>query len=152
MSSFIPSGGLPEESTIVPNDGWYPDLTVSECRASTGLGTVYTADRVAAELLGAMMEVNAGLTAWRARQSASSLAGVPGLTYGEIPEKVALYKAAVFASCRARMIDVTRDYDSTKSGHNRADALVETADSWRQRASEALSRLTDRPRTTVELI
>lgn len=151
-SSFIPANGTGADDRTVENDGWYPDLTVAECRAETSLATIFGTDRIAAELLAAAIEINAGIAEWRALQSAASLAEVPAASYGTVSAKIALYKRAVHTLARARMVDTTRDYDASGKGHDRADALEDTAEVWRQASQEALARLTGRARTVVELI
>ncbi|MGY0794303.1 head completion/stabilization protein [Azospirillum argentinense] len=152
MTSFIPANGATSEDRTVGNDGWYPDLTVAACRAGVGLAKQHDTDRVGAELLSAMIEVNNALSEWRAGQSAASLADVPAPTYGAVSEKVTLYGRAVFCLVRARMMEVSREHDATAKGIERAELAEGTAASWRQASQEALARLTDRARTVVELI
>lgn len=151
-SSFIPSNGVDASDQTVANDGWYPALSVAECLTQTGLTTTFGTARIAAELLAAMMEINAGIAGWRAEQSAASLADVPAPLYGATSEKVVLYGRAVYALARARLTDVVRDYDSTAKGHDRAFNLDPSVAAWRQASQEAVARLTGRARTTVELI
>lgn len=151
MTSFIPAGGKADDKTV-PNDGFWPALSVAACRAETGLGSDWTPDRIAAEMLAVAINVNASLSDWRARQGVTNLADVPAPQHDGTSEKVILYRRAVYALVRAEQLDVTRDYDSTAKGHARADALAPTADSWRAKAQTALARLTGRPATVVELI
>lgn len=151
MTSFIPAGGKADDITLL-NGGFWPTLSVATCRAETGLGSDWSADRIAAELLAVTIDVNASLSDWRSRQAAASLAAVPAPLYDGTSEKVILYRRAVYALVRAEQLDVTRDYDSTGKGHARADALTTTADSWRAKAQTALARLIGRPATVVELI
>lgn len=150
--TFIPSTGAAPADATVANDGFFPDLSVADMRATTGLGTVFASERVAAVLTAAMIEVNAVLADWRAGLAVEALADAPAPSYGGTSEKVILYRTAVYTRARAALIETTRDYDSTKSGHDRADALEETADSWLRQSAEALARLTDRTRAVVELI
>jgi hypothetical protein len=150
--SFIPATAGPEADQIVPNDGWFPDLSVAQMKAQTGLGQIFGADQVAAALRSAMIEVNASIRAWRTVQAAPTLADVQAESYGGTSAKVTLYTTAVYARARALLLEVTRDYDSTKAGHGRADALEDTAITYLRQSNEALARLIDRPRTMVELI
>lgn len=149
IPSTDPTAG---DSTRVANDGWYPDLDLPAFKAETGQGDVFSADRLAATLQAAMIEINASIAAWRAGQTAATLAEVPAASYGGVSDKVLLYTRAVFARARAELVRTTRDYDSTKDGHDRADALAATADDYQRQSVEALARLTGRPRTIVELI
>lgn len=152
MATFLPANGATSEDRTVENDGWFPDLTVADCRAQVGVASQHSTDRVAAELLSAMIEVNASIASWRAGQSAASLATVPAPAYGGVSEKVTLYARAVFCLVRARTIEVTREHDATAKGHERADLTETNAPYWRQASQEALARLTGRTRTVVELI
>lgn len=152
MTSFIPANGAASEDRTVANDGWYPALTVAACRAGVGLAKQHDTDRVAAELLSALIEVNNALADWRAVQSAASLADVPAPTYGGTSEKVTLYGRAVYCLVRARMMEVIREHDATAKGSERAELAEGTAASWRQASQEALARLIGRERTVVELI
>jgi hypothetical protein len=68
------------------------------------------------------------------------------------PAATRLFVRAVYCTARAGLLVVTRDYDSTKAGHARADALEPTADDWLAKARFALARLTARGRAVVELI
>ncbi|WP_073955808.1 head completion/stabilization protein [Thalassospira sp. TSL5-1] len=152
MTSFIPSGNPNTNNSTIENDGFFPDIDLDDIRNRTGLTDIFTDMQIATATRDAMIETNSVLSQWRTSQVAESLADVPGATYGNTPEKVHLYLTAISARVRSFMVDTTRDYDSTKSGHDRADALEATSDRWLQAWNEALSRLMARKRTVVELI
>ncbi|WP_041796044.1 head completion/stabilization protein [Pararhodospirillum photometricum] len=150
--TLIPSGGLPATEAVVANDGWYPDIPVSSFKLVTGLDDTFRLEQVVETVTAAVAETNRTLLSWRQTQTASSLAEVPGPLLNGRPGPLALYRTAVHALARAKLLQVVRDFDSTKSGHARADALESTADDWLARAHEALSVLTGRPRATIELV
>ncbi len=152
MTDFIPSTNPAATPATVANDGWYPDLDVDDFKARTGHGDVFTTVRLDEVMQAAMIEVNNSIKAWRATQTAARLSDVPAPQYGDTSEKVILYRTAVFARVRAQLLGTTRDYDSTKSGHARADTLEDTAETYLQQSAEALARLTDGARMVVELI
>tara|TARA_R110000824_G_scaffold396670_2_gene598432 strand:+ start:1809 stop:2267 length:459 start_codon:yes stop_codon:yes gene_type:complete len=152
MTSFVPSTNPDASDSTVQNDGFFPDIELHAVRARTGLSDVFSNDRILAATCDAMIEINATLSDWAADQAAATLADVPAKNYGDVSEKVHLYLTAVCNRVRSVLVDTTRDYDSTKSGHDRADALEATSDRWLQISNEAVSRLMDRKRTTVELI
>lgn len=152
MSSFVPSTNLDASDTTITNDGFFPDIELDAVRKRTGLSDVFTNDRIVAATQDAIMEINAVLAGWVADQEAATLADVPAKSYGDISEKTHWYVTAVCNRVRSMMVDTTRDYDSTKSGHDRADALEATSDRWMQSSNEAVARLMGRKRTTVELI
>lgn len=153
MTDFIPTiDPTAADDTIVGNDGWYPDLVVADFKGETGQGDVFATQRITAAIRAAMIEVNSSIASWRAVQTADTLEDVPAPLYGGVSEKVALYTTAVFARARSQLLRTTRDYDSTKDGHNRADDLGKTAEDHLQQSAEAVARLTGRPRMVVELI
>ncbi|MBK5910139.1 hypothetical protein CCR85_01355 [Rhodothalassium salexigens] len=151
-SSFIPSAPQAPLDRTLANEGFWPALSLAEMRDRTGLSMAVGAERIEAALTAAMIEVNAALARWRADQSAATLDRVPAPLHDGVSAKVLAYKAAVYTRARAALIETERDYDSTKSGHDRADALETTADSWLRLSHEALARVMDRARVTVELI
>ena len=152
MTSFIPSTNPDASDSTVQNDGFFPDIPLHAVRARTGLSDVFGNERILAATRDAMIEINATLSDWATDQDAATLADVPAKAYGDASEKVHLYLTAVCNRVRSVLVDTTRYYDSTKSGHDRADALETTSDRWLQISNEAISRLMDRKRTTVELI
>lgn len=152
MSSFVPSTNPAASDATVSNDGFFPDLELDVVRKRTGLTDVFSNDRIVAATQDAIMEINAVLADWVGDQEAGTLADVPAKSYGDISEKTHWYLTAVCNRVRSMLVDTTRDYDSTKSGHDRADALEATSDRWLQSSNEAVARLMDRKRTTVELI
>lgn len=152
-TAFIPTDNPnADDAAPVVNDGFYPDLDPDDFKAQTGLSDVFRPERLRAVLQSAMIEVNASIAAWRIGQTAARLADVPSPHYGDTTEKVLLYTQAVFARARAQLLRTTRDYDSTKDGHDRADDLGKVAEDYQQQSTEALARLTGRPRMVVELI
>ena len=154
MSVLVPTSfrATSYERTIT-NDGWFPNVDLAEFRSQTGLGDTFGPDRMAAAVQAAILEVNAGVRAWRSAQTAACLDQVPEQTsYGGVPEKVLFYKRAVYARARAELLLTTRDFDSTKSGHGRADDLESTARDHLRHAAEATARLCGQPRIVVELI
>lgn len=152
-TAFIPSENpAAAPADPVANDGWYPDLDPDDFKGQTGLGAIFPPEQIRAVILAAMIEINASIAWWRGSQTAQSLADVPAPAYGGVSEKVTLYATAVFARARAQLLATTRDYDSTKDGHDRADKLEGVAETYLQQSAEALSRLTGRGRMVVELI
>jgi len=153
MAGFIPTAN-PNTADMQPvkNDGWYPDLDPDDFKKATGLPAFHTPERLAAELQSAMIEVNASINAWRVLQAAASLSDVDAAAYGDVSEKTVLYRLAVFYRARAEFVATERDYDATKDGHAKADALEPTAGDWKRKSQESLARLTGRSRAVVELI
>lgn len=154
MSVFIPSNGIeaPEDITI-ENDGFFPAISLNAFKSDMGVGDVFMPDRLAHLLTLSLLEINASLSSWRETVTEyQSLADIPATQYGGISEKILHYQNAIFNRAKALFIERTRDYDSTKSGHERADELTEAADDHMRQSSESIARLMDQSRTNVELI
>lgn len=145
MTGFIATPPPPAAQTIA-NDGWYPALEIADFRAATGLGTTWGNDRVAPALTLAMIHVNTALAEWRATRPESTLSAAPN------PNLPLLYRWAVYGRARAELLLSTRDYDSTRDGHDRATMLEATAADWSRRSAESLAAIMGRSSTVVELI
>lgn len=158
MPSFIAASPAPADPVLVPvcADGWYPEVDLTALRTRTGLDGTWTDARLipmVREAADAIAGVLAGWRVAREAEGAPSLAAVaPADVLDGTPLAVWRWQAALDCRVRAAVILATRDFDSTKSGHDRADALEATADDWLARSHEALSRLMGRPRATVDLI
>lgn len=154
MSVFIPTeNSQAPDDAIVTNDGFFPDLSLADFKTRMVVGDVYEADTLRHLLQLSMLEVNESLTGWRETVAAhTQLADVPATDYSGTSSRVMHYLNAVYNRAKALLIERSRDYDSTRSGHDAADKLTETADDYKRQASESISRLIGRPRTNVELI
>ncbi|WP_417795912.1 head completion/stabilization protein [Terasakiella pusilla] len=157
MTTFVPSHTPDlQEDIVVTNNGFYPDLSVTDFKTAMDIGSDISLTRAKTCLQAAMIEVNESLKNWRANlPDLNSLDQWPVAaddTYGEINAKVFHYKRAIFNRARAVLIDQMRDYDTTKTGLDKAEQLSETTKLYYRQSHEALARLMDRTRTTVELI
>lgn len=154
MSVFVPSNGSPAgEDTAITNDGFYPNLSLLTFKSTMAIGDVFTDERLTHLLTDAMIEVNESLFTWRAAlEGINSFADLPATAYGETSSTEWHYSTAVYNRAKALLIERDRDYDSTKSGHEKADQLEETAGDYQRRSTEALARLMGRARINVELI
>ncbi|WP_299379614.1 head completion/stabilization protein [uncultured Kiloniella sp.] len=152
--SFVPNNhNTPATDETVSNTGFYPDLSLDEFKKSMSVGNDNDVTRLTAIVTEAMIEINRSLMSWRdGLLQYASLDLVPAIMYGETSEKVFLYKTAVFNRARALLVETRKDYDSTKSGRDKADQIELPADDYYRASTEALNRLIDRPRSTIELI
>lgn len=147
------------EPPPVHNLAFWPPITLARFRDAYRVTEAVTDERAVTALQAAVILINDELEAWRQAQQAeghATLAEVPAQSYGEgeaaTTAKVHHYQAAVYHTAKARILERYRDYDSTKSGHDRADALDDTADEHHKLARHALRALQDLPLTVVELI
>lgn len=160
MSSFIATadtntGTEPVSGATIENDGWFPDIELTELREETRLDGTVTDTRLRAAALDAMASCNDELGPWKARKLAAGytrLADVPAPKLGNHSTHVIRYRRAVFNLVRADLTEQYRGYDSTKSGGQEAEALENTIDEARRNVRIALADIRGIRRTTVDLI
>lgn len=145
----------PPDANRIENDGWFPDIDMGLARVSLRLDGTVTDERLRGALVDAIVSVNRDLRTWqgaRASLGATSLAEVQAPKVDGESVKVSRYRTAVHRLARASLTERYRDFDSTKSGHQKADELGCTVDDDRRDARWAIRDILDMPRTTVELI
>lgn len=152
--TFVPSENSdPATSEVVINDGFYPDLLLDEFQSRMDVGDDVQAARMINVVTEAMYEINASLSEWRLTLvEYTTLEDVPSDVYGTVIQKIWLYEAAIFNRARALLLETRRDYDTTKAGRDKADMVELPSDTYFRASHEALTRLMDRPRSTIELI
>lgn len=152
--SLIAAGGTTEPVTIT-NAPFFPDLQLQEFRESMRLDGTVTDERAVHALEAAMFDVNrslAGFMSSSKEQGFESLENVPDSDWQPQGAKVRLYLRATWCLAKANLIERYRDYDATRSAHDRADAMDITGDDLRRDAAWAISDIRGVHRTTVELI
>lgn len=153
--SFVATGGMSAAEDTIPNNGFWPDLQVSEFRDGMRVDSIATPPRIARALDAAVMDINAQLVDYQLKQQAAgydTADEVPPRPGGREGDLIRLYTRAVWSLAKAELIDEYRDYDATKDGHDRADALAHTAGDHRRAAAWAVRDINAVRRTTVELI
>lgn len=155
--SFLATESPPtaDEETTITNDGWFPDIEPADVRAQARLDGAVTAPRLGVVLRLAMADVNGQLAAYKASHLAAghaALADVPGATIGNERVWLIYYRQAITAHVQAALAEQYRDFDTTGHGDKRAEPLEATADVHRRNLSWAINAITQRPRSTVELI
>lgn len=149
--------GIPEipQDMSVQNDGWFPDLSVSEFQNIYRLPADYHADLIADHLKLAMAWANRQLADWKADREAEGVTGLaehPGLRLGGEPVVCLHYRRAVFAEAKALLLRQFATVNRRAAAENEAKEGEETEDRFHQYAELALADLIGRPRVTVALI
>lgn len=152
----IPQPESPEgESTVIENDGWFPDIDPAEARLAERITTTITPERLQWAITNAMLSVNDELTAWRQAMQAAgsdSMAAIEQVQIGGVGKLVRLYRRAVYSLAHADLIERYPDYSMTRSGAAHSEALAPAGDDHYRNARWAMSDILGVPRTTVELI
>ncbi|MFM0644993.1 head completion/stabilization protein [Paraburkholderia bryophila] len=163
MNSFIATAepttpqtpGSPADAAIVTNDGWFPDIDMNALRASMRLDGTVTYERLRDAALDAIASVNAELATWQAGHVAAGradLAAVPAPNIGGESVQLARYRRAVFNLAHADLTERYRDFDSTKTGGQKAEDLEATICEARRNVRWAVSDMRGLSRSTIELI
>ncbi len=111
MSDF--SGRTPQKLDIeIPNNGFFPTLNLGDLQERYRIPSEYRQQTIGSQTIGSLIEVNRLLNAkvceWQ-RAGYTQLEDVPCTPLGDLNELVELYKTAVFARAKAKLI---RQYPS----------------------------------------
>lgn len=153
--SFIAAGGAEPTAETIVNNGFWPDLDVSVFRDTMRVDSTITEPRAIHALETALMDANSQLADFQAAQQAAGHAKAvdvpvrPGQRAGDTER---LYLRAVWNLAKAQLIERYRDYDTTKDGIDRSEALAGVIDDCRRDAAWAIRDIKGSRRTTVELI
>lgn len=155
--SFVASNNptQPTANTTITNAAFFPDVSLEDFRTAMKVDAVATQERALHALRAAVIEVNNRLSKWLTEQI-----NLGYLKIDDIPKQPAeiegqtkfLYLRAVWSLAKANLIERYRDYDTTKSGQEKTEALTESADDYRRDCAWAINDLIGTPRATVELI
>jgi len=156
MSFIAPA---PAIRTVPPqaiaNDGFFPDIQLDATRQALRLDGTVTDERLRFALVGALLEANNSLAAWKAAQRAgghASLADVPADQLDGVSRLQHAYVRAVYSLAKADLIERMTDYDTTAAGQKRAEWLSEASDDHRRNARFAIADVIGAARAVVELI
>ena len=155
--SFLANESPPpaDQEATVQNDGWFPDVDPVEIRAQARLDGTVTPARLLQAILGAMADVNQQLAVYKADQllaGHAALGDVPGGDLGGARIWLIHYRHAILAHVQANLAEQYRSFDTTGAGDKKAEPLEATADQHRRNLHWAIAAITQRPRSTVELI
>lgn len=155
--SFLANESPPpvDQEGTIQNDGWFPDVDPVKIRDQARLDGTVTKARLHHALLDAMADVNAQLAGYKALQLLAghgALELVPGPDLGEERIWLIQYRTAILAHVQANLAEQYRQFDTTGQGDKKADPLEATADQHRRNLHWAIAAITQRPRSTVELI
>lgn len=151
--SFIPSANHQNQTPeTVSNNGFFPDIDINQFREVMRVEQPISHPRTKQAILDAVISVNNELKAWPAIQHYSTLKDIPGEQYGDISQHEHHYQSAVFNKAKALLLENYRDFDSTKSGHERADQMAERVDDYLRRSRESIRCLLGTAKITIALI
>lgn len=159
MSAFVASAptaaqpGSPADT--IGNDGWFPDLLMSDLRGIVRLDGTVTDDRLRDAVRFAILHVNQQLQGFQDREQAKGTASLQAVSPRELDGKnrnCLLYLRAVACWAKADLLERYRSLDITDAGQRRAEDQTATIDEQRRNTTWAIRDIQSLPRTVVELI
>lgn len=158
MSAFVataPTATPGSTADGIGNDGWFPDLQLSDVRAIVRLDGTVTDDRLRDAIRFAMLHVNDQLEGFKSREQGRGAISLEAVSTRELDGKnrlALLYLRAVACWAKADLLERYRSLDTTDSGLRRAEDMTQGIDEQRRNTSWALRDIQNLPRTVVELI
>ena len=142
----------------IENDGFWPDLSVSEFQKGYRLPAEYLGEMLVADLTMAMIEVNTDLaTVKSALQVAGvsnleAVAGVATPAEWAYAYKVMLYKRAVYTRAKASLLTQFATVTRRESAENTGKELPERSETFLAYSQAAVRSLQGRGRMTAVLL
>lgn len=156
MGFVATTSGKPQDAIIVQNDGFFPDINLTDLRlAGRILDKAITDERLRACVVAAIIRLNNDLSTVKEtalKQGMATLADMPATQIDGLSARVQLYSRAVIALVKAETIERSRDVDITAHGGKDVDAQGETISDLRRDAAYAVREIMGRPRIYAELI
>ncbi|OSR81697.1 head completion/stabilization protein [Pseudomonas syringae] len=142
------------EQTI-ENDGFWPDLSVTEFQKGYRLPAEYLVDMLAADLNMAMVEVNTDLAKLKARWQGAGVSNVESADTSILPERTfqaATYKRAVYSRAKASLLTQFATVNRRESAENVGKELPERSETFLAFSQAAVRSLQGRGRITAALL
>lgn len=140
---------------IIENDGFWPDLSVTEFQKGYRLPAEYLVDMLAAELTTAMIEVNTDLAKKKAQWQGAGVLSVESADTTVLPERTfqaAQYKRAVYARAKASLLTQFATVTRRDSAENTGKELPERGETFLEFSQQAVRSLQGRGRITAALL
>lgn len=142
----------------IDNDGFWPDLSVSEFQKGYRLPAEYLGDMLVADLTMAMIEVNTDLATVKSIlqgagvSNLEAVAGVATPAEWAYAYKVMLYKRAVYTRAKASLLTQFATVTRRESAENTGKELPERSETFLAFSQAAVRSLQGRGRMTAVLL
>ncbi|NHN70583.1 head completion/stabilization protein [Pseudomonas fluorescens] len=142
----------------IENDGFWPNLSVSEFQKGYRLPAEFLGDLLTDALTIAMVEVNKDLTAAKATLQASGVSNLTAVAGVETPagwgfaHKAMLYKRAVYCRAKASALQQFATVTRRESAENTGKEAPEREDTFLAFSQSAVRALQGRGRITAALL
>ncbi|POR70927.1 head completion/stabilization protein [Pseudomonas syringae] len=139
----------------IENDGFWPDLSVTEFQKGYRLPAEYLVEMLAADLNMAMVEVNTDLAKLKARWQGAGVSNVESADTTILPEhtfQAATYKRAVYSRAKASLLTQFATVNRRESAENVGKELPERSETFLAFSQAAVRSLQGRGRITAALL
>lgn len=139
----------------IENDGFWPDLSLSEFQKEQRLPAEYLVELLTDALTMAMFEVNDDLAKCKARWQAVGIINVEAADPLLLPErafKAKLYKRAVYSRAKAQALPQFATVTRRESAENTGKEAPERAETFLAFSQQAVRALQGRGRITAALL
>ncbi|MNZ06715.1 Phage head completion protein (GPL) [compost metagenome] len=139
----------------IENDGFWPDLSVTEFQQGYRLPAEYLGEMLAAELTTALFEVNRDLAKRKAAWQAAGIANVETADPMILPDRAffaASYKRAVYCRAKASLLPQFATVTRRESAENTGKELPERAETFLAFSQQAVRVIQGRGRMTAVLL
>lgn len=139
----------------IENDGFWPDLSVTEFQKGYRLPAEYLVEMLAADLNMAMVEVNTDLAKLKARWQGAGVSNVESADTTILPERTfqaATYKRAVYSRAKASLLTQFATVNRRESAENVSKELPERSETFLAFSQAAVRSLQGRGRITAALL
>ncbi|KIY16911.1 head completion/stabilization protein [Pseudomonas amygdali] len=139
----------------IENDGFWPDLSVTEFQKGYRLPAEYLVEMLAADLNMAMVEVNTDLAKLKARWQGAGVSNVESADTTILPERTfqaATYKRAVYSRAKASLLTQFATVSRRESAENVGKELPERSETFLAFSQAAVRSLQGRGRITAALL
>ena len=139
----------------IENNGFWPNLSVSEFQKGYRLPAEYVLDMLGADLTTAMTEVNADLAELKARWQGRGVSNVESADTTVLPERTfqaATYKRAVYCRAKASLLTQFATIIRRDSAENLGKELPDRPETFLAFSQQAVRSLQGRGRITAALL
>lgn len=139
----------------IENDGFWPDLGVSEFQKGYRLPAEYLVDLLADGITTAMGEVNRDLAKRKLAWQAAGVTDVEGADPQLLPERgfyAAIYKRAVYCRAKAYLLQQFATVNRRAEAANLAKEAPETHEAFLAFSQQAVRQIQGRGRVTAVLL
>lgn len=152
--SFI-AAAQQDESSIVKNTPFWPDINTSILRSSMRLDGTVTETRLVDAVINAVIQINSDLNNWRLELVESGVNCLDEVDSEQINDESIykqLYLRAVYCTTKANVLERYIDFDSTAKGGQSDDLTANAVIDLRRDARFAIRDILGNSHVTVELI